>query len=368
MRFCRRAATAAAAILAVAAVALRAQDLGVRVGAVHAHYADSISGTAGAVTGRASWASANFRGVLDGSFAQFTTGGWVAQFSGGVLGMRVLAPVFGVGARLDADGGYLKSGSWSGTLAAGPFAAVVIGDLVLSGGVTGGVVRRIDDTANAKVSAAVDVRYDVGPWSVAGGFSATAAGPFRYSDGTVGLERRAGPVSVGGLVGARSGTLGGKPWLQGYADWSFAPWGTIEGVAGTFPQDLAGFTSGRYLSLGVWLGRGPRASSAAPGAESWRRSGPRSVAVERLGSASARATFLVPGATQVAIAGEWNDWKPAALEPMGGGRWRGLLPLGQGAYRFSLVVDGARWVVPPGVPSLPDSFGGTVGLLIVQQQ
>jgi hypothetical protein len=354
------------ALVAMAAAPLWAQDVGIRVGAVHAHYADSLAGSAGAVTARASWTSARFRSVLDASFAQFTTGGWAAQLSGGLLGMHLFTPTFGVGMRVDGDGGLLRTGNWSGTASAGPFAALLAGDLVLSTGVTAGAVRRIDDTAHADLSAAVEVRYDAGPWSIAAGVTGTRAGPFRFADATAGLGLRAGRLAVGAVAGARTGSLGGKPWVQGYAEVAISRWATLEAVAGTFPEDLSGFTSGRYLSLGIWLGRGPRATAATPAATAWRRSAPGAVVVERVGSEQARATFDVPGATQVAIAGEWNQWKPDPLEPVGSGRWRAVLPLGQGAYRFSLVVDGARWIVPPGVPSLPDSFGGTVGLLIVE--
>jgi hypothetical protein len=45
-----------------------------------------------------------------------------------------------------------------------------------------------------------------------------------------------------------------------------------------------------------------------------------------------------------------------------------VLPLGPGAYRFSLILDGEHWVVPEGVPMLPDDFGGEVGLLLVGGQ
>jgi hypothetical protein len=354
------------ALIAMAAAPLWAQEIGMRVGAVHAHYADSLAGSAGAVTARAAWASSRVRGAVNAAFAQFTTGGWAAQLSAGILGMHLFAPTVGVGLRMDGDAGLLKTGSWSGTASAGPIAALVAGGLVLSAEATAGVVRRIDDTGHAELSAATVVRYDVRHWSVAAGVTGTKAGPFRFADATAALGYRAGSLGVGALVGARTGTLGGKPWVQGYAEWAISRWATLEAVAGTFPPDLSGFTSGRYLSLGVWLGRGPRATTATPAASAWRRSARGTVEVERVGQAQARATFEVPGATRVAIAGEWNQWRPDPLEPAGPGRWRAVLPLGQGAYRFSLVVDGARWIVPPGVPSLPDSFGGAVGLLIVE--
>ncbi len=75
----------------------------------------------------------------------------------------------------------------------------------------------------------------------------------------------------------------------------------------------------------------------------------------------------MPGARNVAIAGEWNDWTPVALERLDGSRWRANLALSQGAHRFSLVVNGRRWIVPPGVATLPDDMGGQVGLLVIDQ-
>ena len=37
-----------------------------------------------------------------------------------------------------------------------------------------------------------------------------------------------------------------------------------------------------------------------------------------------------------------------------------------GIYRYSLVVGGETWTLPPGVISEPDGVGGQVGLLIVR--
>jgi 1,4-alpha-glucan branching enzyme len=75
--------------------------------------------------------------------------------------------------------------------------------------------------------------------------------------------------------------------------------------------------------------------------------------------------FRVPGARHVAIAGEWNEWAAAPLTARRDGRWEIVLPIRPGAYRFSLIVDGDRWTVPPGVPAMDDDFGGRVGLLVI---
>jgi hypothetical protein len=73
----------------------------------------------------------------------------------------------------------------------------------------------------------------------------------------------------------------------------------------------------------------------------------------------------VPGATSVDIAGDWNSWTPAPMAKDVDGRWSVELPLQGGAHKFIIVVDGQRQMVPRGVPTLPDGFGGTVGLLVV---
>ena len=74
------------------------------------------------------------------------------------------------------------------------------------------------------------------------------------------------------------------------------------------------------------------------------------------------------GAATVAVAGDWNGWEPAPLTRSPDGRW--LLPrdLPAGVHRFNLLVDGERWIVPEGVPSVDDGFGGQVGLLVIAER
>jgi hypothetical protein len=67
----------------------------------------------------------------------------------------------------------------------------------------------------------------------------------------------------------------------------------------------------------------------------------------------------------VSLAGEWNEWAASPLTVRPDGRWETTVRLAPGAYRFSLVVDGGRWVLPSGVPALDDDFGGRVGLLVI---
>lgn len=66
------------------------------------------------------------------------------------------------------------------------------------------------------------------------------------------------------------------------------------------------------------------------------------------------------GASDVAIAGTFNGWKPEHLlretEP---GVWSALIPLHPGVHDYAFVVDGKEWVPDPNAPHVADSFGGT---------
>jgi hypothetical protein len=42
------------------------------------------------------------------------------------------------------------------------------------------------------------------------------------------------------------------------------------------------------------------------------------------------------------------------------------LPLKPGKYQMNLRIDGGNWLVPPGLLSMSDEFGGTVGLLVIE--
>ena len=75
--------------------------------------------------------------------------------------------------------------------------------------------------------------------------------------------------------------------------------------------------------------------------------------------------FHMAGARSVAIAGDWNDWRPMPLQPVGDAVWEGAFVLARGLYHFDLLVDGADWVVPNGVAAVPDGLGGMVAVLVV---
>lgn len=86
---------------------------------------------------------------------------------------------------------------------------------------------------------------------------------------------------------------------------------------------------------------------------------------QRRGADTVVVRFRMEGAAAVAIAGNWNAWRPDSLRALGDDIWEAALLLPPGTYYFNLVVDGTEWVVPGGVAVVPDGMGGLLAVLTV---
>ncbi|MGD2135153.1 MAG: isoamylase early set domain-containing protein [Gemmatimonadales bacterium] len=79
--------------------------------------------------------------------------------------------------------------------------------------------------------------------------------------------------------------------------------------------------------------------------------------------------LVAPGATSVALLGDFNDWNSAAtpMEPQNGsGVWSVTVPLTPGRYRYAFLVDGERWLRDPAAPrALEDDFGRPNSVLTI---
>ncbi len=363
-------AAAAGAVLALVTTAssLAAQQVKVRFSGVHADYANTVTGSAGTFTTELRWAGSALQTTLDGTYSQFSSGPWVVQGAGSSLGLRFVGPDLALGLKANGDGGYLSDGLWSGTGVVGPVVAFAPSGWLLSGSLAAGAVRRVDRAGLFTVAGNATVRRDLGRWGLQLATSFTRAGPVHFADASLGAEVHVSTLTVGAAAGGRAGDLAGAPWYQGRATVELSRATSLEISGGTFPPDVTGFIAGSYISVGIWIGLGRQARVAST-ADVVRRfaAGSSGLTIENPAPGRQQVTFRVPGARSVAIAGEWNDWTPVELERLEDGRWRADLALSQGTHRFSLVVDGSKWVVPPGVATLPDDMGGKVGLLIVDQ-
>lgn len=76
-----------------------------------------------------------------------------------------------------------------------------------------------------------------------------------------------------------------------------------------------------------------------------------------------------PGATSVAVAGDFSEWDDRfTLEDRDGdGVWTGLIPLVVGVHKYMFVIDGADWVTDPNAQHYADDgFGNRNAVIAVE--
>jgi hypothetical protein len=79
-----------------------------------------------------------------------------------------------------------------------------------------------------------------------------------------------------------------------------------------------------------------------------------------------RLAIRAADAHRVEIAGDWNSWTPVAATPAADGTWYSDVRLQPGEHRYAFRIDGKRWMVPEGVASVDDGFGGRSALVTVR--
>ena len=82
-----------------------------------------------------------------------------------------------------------------------------------------------------------------------------------------------------------------------------------------------------------------------------------------------RFIFVAPGASSVALVGDFNHWDVNAhrLVPAGAdGIWSASASLTPGRHEYAFVIDGTRWVADPAAPAaVADEFGGESSVVTV---
>jgi hypothetical protein len=71
----------------------------------------------------------------------------------------------------------------------------------------------------------------------------------------------------------------------------------------------------------------------------------------------------VSGVETVDVMGDFSDWSPLVVSRRGRDLWELSIPLSAGMHQINVRVDGGKWMAPPGMPTMRDSFGGEVGLI-----
>jgi hypothetical protein len=205
----------------------------------------------------------------------------------------------------------------------------------------------------------------------------------KYADAQASLSWKGEAVDLGAMLGFRLGnqltTLNAnvKSWASASAVFWMTPGIGVALGGGNYPVDpTQGFPGGRFVSLSLRLAQGRRPSQQ-PSEQSGQESrlpelAPNTtsgvtgfVATHGVGDAVTLRVYA-PDARSVEINGDFTNWVPAQLAATGGGWWAGTIPIKNGKYQMNIRVNGGQWIVPPGLLSMVDEFGGTVGLLVIE--
>ncbi len=199
----------------------------------------------------------------------------------------------------------------------------------------------------------------------------------RYTDIQTALRYPTRTVEWGASAGIRAGSVG--PAVGGNS----RVWGGVNAVvwmssqvalvgsAGTYPIDLTqGYPGGRFVTVALrFASRNSRAApepSAAPRNET-RPTGAVSGFEVRTVTGTRRALRVnAPAATVVEVSGDFTHWQPVRLTRGSDGWWSVTLPIPVGTHQMNVRLNGGPWMVPPGLLSTVDEFGGTVGILSVR--
>jgi 1,4-alpha-glucan branching enzyme len=92
-----------------------------------------------------------------------------------------------------------------------------------------------------------------------------------------------------------------------------------------------------------------------------RDAGIHAFAIRALAIGEVEIRVRAPGASMVELNGDLTQWEPLALTQTGDGWWIARIPALSGTTEMVLRADRGAWVVPPGVESVSDEFGGRAG-------
>jgi hypothetical protein len=183
-----------------------------------------------------------------------------------------------------------------------------------------------------------------------------------YTDfvGGLTLERPRLVVSLWVMARA-SATYGSTGAASGTLQYFLSPGIALEASGGSYLRDpFQGLPRAGFGGAGIRVYVKNRSVTPATSPPQLRP-----VIAQRRDGDTVVVRFRMEGASTVAIAGSWNDWKPAVLRGVGNDLWEAELRLPAGTYYFNLLVDGQEWVVPGGTAVVPDGMGGLVAVLTV---
>lgn len=354
----------------------------VDVGGAALKYADTLSTGAGAITPHVSidWQS----GFVDatGTYSHFTVGGWSTQ--GALSGSRFIP----AGTRSVIELAGLAGGSTHSD-------GTRTGEGLLNARFHWGRSRREffvgagggrawdGDAWRSVLLGEVGASLPLGPGQVVFTVSpAIVNDSLKYADSQASLYWKRERLDLGAVLGFRVGdqAITTNPNARSWASVTAVAWMTprvgLVASGGTYPIDpTQGFPGGRFVSLALRLAtHSVRSQPSVPSTA--EDAGPAQATAAAVTGFNARQespgmvrlTATALGAHSVEITGDFTNWVPVRLTSGNGptDSWSVTLPINSGKYEMNIRINGGTWVVPPGLLSMLDEFGGSVGLLVVQ--
>ena len=330
------------------------------------------------------WLGPSARLSAEGSFAQFSGGGWSLQGSAAGSGFSPLVGHFrgelGATATSSTSDDGINMGELLGRTRVhwlGAREGVWLGGALGRGwnGVAWQTDRRVEAGGWLRRNAVTLLATAEPTW---------LGDSLRYVDADLTLRIAEGPLELTASAGnrwwSRPAGTGGNSWGSAAGAVWLEPHLALVAAGGSYPADYAqGLPAGSYISLGLRLasrraGRedagqydGSLARAGHPSETGLEPRMPAPVVpafeVRAIGGNRQRFRLRARGATSIELIGDFTGWRPLALERAADGGWEITLELAPGVYRMNLRVDGGAWGVPPGLPAITDDFGGAVGVL-----
>ncbi|HEY0970810.1 MAG TPA: glycogen-binding domain-containing protein [Gemmatimonadales bacterium] len=238
-------------------------------------------------------------------------------------------------------------------------------------------------------------RGDLGVWGRFVGTRAalvvqpTRVGELRYTSVDASLRWALGRAELGVEGGFRAGdrtvdeSRGAKLWAS--ADgvlWVNDRLAVVAGSGRFLSDPVTNSIGGRYTSVGVRLSTGrargvrpaelprvilPRRPHLEGGTADERPERVERLEVVETAGGGITIRLTLPGARSAEIMGDFTDWEPVALRPVGDDVWAVTVLMEPGVHRLNLRTDGGDWRVPPDLTAVDDGFGGKVGLVVVRR-
>jgi hypothetical protein len=153
-----------------------------------------------------------------------------------------------------------------------------------------------------------------------------------------------------------------RRWTAARFTVRLSPLGALAAAAGIAGVLLGGIWAGRRSAVEPLPERGLATSIAAPASRTDSGATAQSVRFE----------VAAPGAAQVALVGDFNEWNPAATPLQAtrrNGVWSVTVPIAPGRHEYAFVVDGERWIPDPRAPrAAAADFGSPNSVVTVTER